>query len=64
MEITILLVFIALQAGFSKVDSFCEHKWAAKLGKKHWVIWCFHPNVLKGGHDFVIFLVAELPKHI
>jgi hypothetical protein len=62
MEASILILFIALQAGFSRLDSFIEHRFAARVKGKHWVVWLVHPNVLKGGHDFVIFIVAELPK--
>lgn len=63
MDSIVLVIFIVLQIAASKAETLHEREWVKRVSKRHWVVWVIHPAVLKGGHDFVIYLVAELPKH-
>jgi len=61
VEFLIFTTFIALQATAKNLPLVSKRIAAfaivQRLSNNHWLVWFFHPVVLKGAHDYVVHFV-------
>lgn len=61
MEFAIFAAFLAIQFAAKLMPQYATRvaHWplVAKVGQHHWIVWCVHPAVLHGIHDYAIHFV-------